>query len=121
MSDDEEDRFLQYECRVPAAFWGEAWAAQEALKPDAPTEYVVRFMKYKKATKKTKLHYEFVTRAGKKGKMSVEEIKEYRAQGRFDGQFMFCSCTHTKKNHMLSHKFRRYNASKLLQIGRAHV
>ena len=85
MSDEEEDRFTKYECRFPTAFWGEAWAAAEAEKPDAPTEYIVRLLSYHKATKRTAAHYVWRTRAGETGKVSVEQVKEYRAQGRFEG------------------------------------
>ena len=85
MSDEEEDRFTKYECRFPAAFWGEAWAAAEAEKPDAPTEYIVRLLKYKKATKRIAAYYEFKTRAGETGKIPLRLLKEYRAQGRFEG------------------------------------
>lgn len=85
MSDDEEDRFLKYECRFPTAFWGEEWAASEAEKPDAPKEYIARLLKYTKPTKKTEAYYNFKTREGETGKIPLKLLKEYRAQGRFEG------------------------------------
>ena len=65
MEDDAPDRFLLYECRVPAVFWGEEWAAAQAEKPEYKPEYITRMLEFKKATKSTKAHYKCKTRDGR--------------------------------------------------------
>ena len=108
MDDDAPDRFLLYECRVPAAFWGEDWAALEAEKPEGKLEYITRMMKFVKATKKKPAYYRRVTREGERVVITLAELEEFKAQGLFDGKRMYCSCIHTPKKYMLRHKIRRY-------------
>ena len=86
MEDDAPDRFLLYECRVPAAFWGADWAAAQEGKPDYQAEYITRMLEFKKATKSTKAHYKCKTREGEKYVISLEELEEYKAQGLFEGK-----------------------------------
>ena len=86
MEDDVPDRFLLYECRVPAEFWGKEWAAAQAEKPEYKPEYITRMMEFKKATKSTKAHYKCKTRDGEKYVISLEELVEFKAQGLFEGK-----------------------------------
>ena len=86
MEDDAPDRFLLYECRVPAAFWGEAWAASEAEKPGAQLEYITRMLEFKKATKKREAHYKCKTREGEEVIIGLTKLEEFKARGLFGGK-----------------------------------
>jgi hypothetical protein len=115
MDDDTPDRFLLYECRVPAAFWGKEWAALEAGKPDGQLDFITRMLKFVKATKKQDAYYRCLTRGGERVVIGLADLVEFKAQGLFDGKKRYCSCIHTQKKYMLKHKIRRYRPSKLLQ------
>ena len=108
MDDDAPDRFLLYECRVPATLWGVEWAALEAEKPGGKVEFITRMMTFVKATKKKPAYYRCLTRDKEKVAITLEELEAFKAQGLFDGQRMYCSCIHTPKKYMLRHKIRRY-------------
>ena len=86
MEDDAPDRFLLYECRVPAVFWGEEWAAAQAEKPEYKPEYITRMLEFKKATKTKKASYKCKTREGEIVVISLEQLEECKAQGLFEGK-----------------------------------
>ena len=86
MEDDAPDRFLLYECRVPAAFWGVEWAALEAEKPGAQLKFITRMLKFNKATKFKKASSKCKTREGEAVFIAVEQLEEYKAQGLFEGK-----------------------------------
>ena len=86
MEDDVPDRFLLYECRVPAAFWGEEWAALEAEKPDGQLDFITRMLKFVKATKKQDAYYRCLTRGGERVVIGLAGLVEFKAQGLFEGK-----------------------------------
>jgi hypothetical protein len=86
MEDDAPDRFLLYECRVPAAFWGVEWAAAEAEKPGAQLEFITRMLEFKKATKRREASYKCKTRGGEIVIIGLTTLEEFKAQGLFEGK-----------------------------------
>ena len=86
MEDDAPDRFLLYECCVPAAFWRVEWAALEAEKPGAQLKFITRMHKFNKATKFKKASSKCKTREGEIVVIALEKLVEFKARGLFEGK-----------------------------------